>query len=36
MIELITVCSARLYSARSRNNKKLVDGIPKAVTDFQK
>ena len=36
MIELITVFSARLYGARSRKNKKLVDGISKAVTDSQK
>ena len=36
MIELITVFSARLYGARSHKNKKLVDGISKAVTDSQK
>lgn len=36
MIELITVFSARLYGARSRKNKKLVDGISTAVTDSQK
>jgi len=36
MIELITVFSAGLYGARSRKNKKLVDGISKAVTDSQK
>lgn len=36
VIELITVFSARLYGARSRKNKKLVDGISKAVTDSQK
>lgn len=36
MIELITVFSARLYGARSRKNKKLVDDISKAVTDSQK
>ena len=36
MIELITVFSVRLYGARSRKNKKLVDGISKAVTDSQK
>jgi len=36
MIELITVFSARLYGARSRKNKKLVDGISKAVTDSPK
>ncbi|MEG4633919.1 hypothetical protein QUB56_30850 [Microcoleus sp. AR_TQ3_B6] len=36
MIELITIFSAPLYGARNRNNKKLVEGISKAVTDFQK
>jgi predicted site-specific integrase-resolvase len=31
MIELITVFSARLYGARSKKNKKLIDGIATAV-----
>lgn len=35
MIELITVFSARLYGSRSNKNKKLVDGITKAVEDAQ-
>lgn len=31
MIELITVFSARLYGARSHKNKRLIDGVAKAV-----
>lgn len=31
MIELVTVFSARLYGARSRRNKKLIDGISSAI-----
>lgn len=33
MIELITLFSARLYSARSNKNKKLIDSMAKAVED---
>lgn len=33
MIELIQIFSARLYGARSHKNKKLIDGIAKAVED---
>jgi excisionase family DNA binding protein len=36
MIELVTVFSARLYGARSRKNKKLIDGISQVVSDTQK
>jgi putative resolvase len=35
MIELIQVFSARLYGARSHKNKKLIDGIAKAVEDVK-
>ena len=31
MIELITVFSARLYGARSKKNKKLIDGITNVI-----
>lgn len=31
--EIITVFSARMYGVRSHKNKKLVDGMRKAVTD---
>lgn len=31
MIELITVFSARLYGARSKKNKKLIDGISNVI-----
>ena len=33
VLEIITVFSARMYGARSHKNKKLVDGMRKAVTD---
>jgi predicted site-specific integrase-resolvase len=33
VLEIITVFSARLYGARSHKNKKLVDGMKKAVND---
>jgi len=33
MIELITVCSARLYGSRSKKNKKLIDGMTQVVKD---
>lgn len=33
--EIITVFSARLYGSRSRKNKKLLDGVKKAVEDSQ-
>ena len=35
MIELVTVFSARLYGARSRKNKKLIEGISEMVTQSQ-
>lgn len=35
MSELIQVFSARLYGARSHKNKKLIDGIAKAVEDVK-
>jgi predicted site-specific integrase-resolvase len=31
VLEIITVFSARLYGARSHKNKKLIDGVKKAV-----
>jgi len=31
MIELVTVFSVRLYGARSRKNKKLIDGISSVI-----
>ena len=31
VLEIITVFSARLYGSRSRKNKKMIDGIKKAV-----
>lgn len=33
VLEIITVFSARMYGARSHNNKKLIDGVRKAVSD---
>ena len=33
VLEIITVFSARMYGARSHKNKKLVDGMRKAVDD---
>jgi putative resolvase len=33
MIELVTVFSARLYGARSRKNKKLIDGISNVIDE---
>lgn len=35
MIELVTVFSARLYGSRSKKNKKLVEGIAKAVDEVK-
>lgn len=35
MIELIQVFSSRLYGARSHKNKKLIDGIAKAVDEVK-
>ena len=32
VLEIVTVFSARLYGARSHKNKKLIDGVQKAVT----
>lgn len=36
MLELVTVFSARLYGARSRKNKKLIDGVASAIEESQK
>ncbi len=36
MIELVAVFSARLYGARSRKNKKLIDGVSTAIEQSQK
>jgi putative resolvase len=33
VLEIITVCSARLYGARSRKNAKLLAGVEQAVKD---
>ena len=35
MIELITVFSARLYGARSKKNKKLIDGITTVIDNVK-
>ena len=35
MIELVTVFSARLYGARSRKNKKLIDGISHVIDEVK-
>jgi predicted site-specific integrase-resolvase len=35
MIELVTVFSARLYGARTRKNKKLIDGINNAIDEVK-
>jgi putative resolvase len=35
VLEIVTVFSARLYGARSHKNKRLIDGVHKAVTDVQ-
>jgi predicted site-specific integrase-resolvase len=35
VLEIITVFSARLYGSRSRKNKKLLEGVKKAVKDSQ-
>lgn len=35
VLEIVTVFSARLYGSRSHKNKKLIDGVHKAVTDVQ-
>lgn len=35
VLEIVTVFSARLYGARSHKNKKLIDGVHKAVDDVQ-
>lgn len=36
VLEIITVFSARLYGSRSHKNKKLLDGVQKAVEDSAK
>jgi len=33
VLEIVTVFSARMYGARSGKNKKLIDGVSKAVAD---
>ena len=33
VLEIITVFSARLYGSRSKKNKKLLDGVAKAVEE---
>jgi predicted site-specific integrase-resolvase len=33
VLEIITVFSARLYGARSRKNKKLLEGVKRAVEE---
>jgi len=33
VLEIVTVFSARMYGARSHKNKKLIEGVEKAVTD---
>lgn len=35
VLEIVTVFSARLYGARSHKNKRLIDGVHKAVSDVQ-
>jgi len=35
MIELVTVFSLRLYGARSRKNKKLIDGISSVIDEVK-
>ena len=35
VLEIITVFSVRLYGSRSRKNKKLLDGVKKAVEESQ-
>ena len=35
VLEIITVFSARLYGSRSHKNKKLLDGVKKAVENSQ-
>lgn len=35
VLEIITVFSARMYGARSHKNKKLIDGVRKAVSDAE-
>jgi predicted site-specific integrase-resolvase len=35
VLEIVTVFSARMYGARSHKNKKLIDGVTKAVTDAE-
>jgi predicted site-specific integrase-resolvase len=33
VLEIVTVFSARMYGARSHRNKKLIEGVAKAVDD---
>ena len=35
VLEIVTVFSARMYGARSHRNKKLIDGVAKAVNDAE-
>jgi len=36
VLEIVTVFSARLYGSRSHKNKKLIDGVSKAVNDVHR
>jgi len=36
VLEIVTVFSARMYGARSHKNKRLIDGVAKAVSDANK
>ena len=35
VLEIVTVFSARMYGARSHKNKKLIEGVKKAVEDAE-
>ena len=35
VLEIVTVCCARMYGARSHRTKKLIDGVAKAVNDAE-
>ena len=35
VLEIVTVFSARMYGSRSHKNKKLIDGVTKAVNDVK-
>jgi predicted site-specific integrase-resolvase len=36
ILEIVTVFSARMYGARSHKNKKLIEGVTKAVADLHR